>query len=269
MRRIITAMAVVLLFTAACGDDSGGNVFSDALGEQAGDSGDSGDGSSDDPGDDASSDDSDGDDSSGDDSSGDGFGAGSSSDFCRFNDAINTGMDDLDPLSMGPEDIQNAFRQIADNIDQAIGMAPGEIRSEVEILANGVEGFLEVLEEYDYDFFAIPEEMQDDPRLAAVNDPRYEEAIDRVNEFCGVEDEPDTDVGDVPEPPDDSGVMDETMRDITIQAMQAAFGWDEQLASCVVDELGLDDPTGAIDPSVFEDPNAEVCGQSVAELFGG
>jgi hypothetical protein len=58
------------------------------------------------------------------------------------------------------------------------------------------------------------------------------------------------------------------MRDLAIQSLQAVYGWDAALAECVVDELGLEDPANQ-DPSLYTDPTAEVCGQSLAELFGG
>lgn len=262
MRRILMTVAVVLLVAAACGGDDSGSL-ADAIDAQ--DSGSDG-GSSDDDSSDSSSDDAadDGGDDGGDDDEPGDFGAGSSSDFCNFNEDIESGLDDLDIFGE-VDGVRNAFAQLRDNIDQAVGLAPSEIRDDVALLSEGIEAFVEVLEDYDYDFFAIPE---DDPRLAALEDPQFDAASDRVNAFCGFDDTDDFDSsGDGDDVPD-LGIPDDEARAIVIQGLQTAFGWDAELASCVVDELGLDDPS-SIDSSVFGDPTAEVCGQSIAELFGG
>ena len=252
-------MAVLLLFAAACGDDSVSLADAIDAGNSASDlSGDSGLGGGDDDG---------GDDDAGGDDAGGYFGAGSNTNFCQFNEEINNGLDDVDFFAGEPDDVSAAFRQIRDNMARAVGLAPSEIRDEVALLSEGIKGLVELLEDYDYDMFAVPE---DDPRLAAVNDERYDEAVDRINDFCGFDDE---DLDDGNEPPvatatDDQDLPDDEMRAIVIQVLQTAFGWDADLASCVVDELGLDDPS-SIDPSVFGDPSGEVCGQSILELLGG
>ena len=59
------------------------------------------------------------------------------------------------------------------------------------------------------------------------------------------------------------------MRELIISTYQSIFGWDAALAECVVDELGIDDPSGTIDPEVFSDPDAQICGQSLTDLFSG
>lgn len=246
MRKLILAMAAVLLFAGACGDDD-----STSLSDLADSGDDGGSGGDTDSGDDVS------------------FGEGSDSDFCQFNDDINGGMEDVDVFG-DPDSIESAFEDVADTIDRAVAVAPGEIRDDVEYLAESVDGFIEFLAEYDYDLLSVPEDAQDDPRLAVGDDPAYDAALERVNAFCGVEeDEPSTDgFGD-----DDSDVPDQIpdiddgdMRDLVIQSLQTTFGWDDDLASCVVDELNLTDPE-SIDPSIFGDPNGEVCGHSFAELF--
>ena len=219
--------------------------------------------------DDGASDDGGSDDGGSDDGGGD-FGAGSNTDFCQFNEQVNSGIDDVDIFSGDPGDLEDAFGQVVDDIDRAVGLAPNAIKADIAILAEGFNGFVEVMADYDYDLFAVPE---DDPRLAALDDPRYEEAGNRVDAFCGIEDESeptgdgfDTG-GDDAEVPD-LGLPDDETRAIVIQGLQSAFGWDADLAACVVDELGLDDPS-SIDPSVFGDLSGEVCGQSILELFGG
>jgi hypothetical protein len=292
MHRIVMAIAVVLLFAAGCGDDSsgggrfetsasdsdGGDEDSGSSDDSSGDSADTGDsaatGDSADTGDSAATGD-----SADSGASSDGGGSdesagapGSGSEFCGLNADINDGLDGMN-LFGGPDSVEEAFRQIAENIDQATSRAPAEIRDDVQILSEGVAGFIEVLEEYEFNFLAIPDDaVATDPRLAAVEDPAYEAAADRVNAYCGFEDDSGA-TADEPGTTDDEGLPDfgdaGLDSDFLAQIYQEAFGWDAELATCVVEELGLSDPTGAIDPSVFADPNAEVCGRSLAELFGG
>jgi hypothetical protein len=255
MRKIIVTMAVVVLFAAACGDDS-----SSLTGEpEDADAGSVDDGSADDD--------------SADDGSED-MADGSGSDFCNFDAGIDEGMDSIDPSFSNPEEIEATFEQLMDDIDQAVDMAPDELRADVELLADGVSGLVEVLAEYDFNFLAIPESATDDPRMAALEDPAYEAASARIDAYCGFDDEPDAgetgsdDPGSEGDVDPDLGLPSDEMRDLAIQSLQAVYGWDAALAECVVDELGLEDPANQ-DPSLYTDPTAEVCGQSLAELFGG
>ena len=147
-------MAVLVLLASGCGDDSAatGDRFDTSAGADS-------DGGSDDGGGGGDSDGGSDDGGSDDDPGAGGLGDGSNSDFCNFSDNINSGLDDVDPLTMGPDDIESSFRQIADNIDRAAAIAPGEIRDDVQVLVDGVSGFMEVLGEYDYDMFSIPEDI--------------------------------------------------------------------------------------------------------------
>lgn len=252
MRKIFLAMAAVLLLASACGDDSsaGGGRFEAAAG---GDTASSGDG-------------------------GEAVGAGSGGDFCGLSADINDGLDAVNVFG-GPDSVEAAFRQIADNIDRATGQAPAELREDVQLLSEGVAGFIDVLEEYDYNFLAIPDDaVTTDPRLAAVESPEYEAASDRVNAYCGIEPDPGLDASDTEPPVDEPGADGGGVpdfgdagldSDFLVQIYQDAFGWDAELAACVVEELGLEDPTGAVDPSVFSDGGDGICGRTWDELFAG
>ncbi len=61
---------------------------------------------------------------------------------------------------------------------------------------------------------------------------------------------------------------DDTNTDLVVQAVAMAWGIDEELARCVVEELSLDDPA-AIDPAAVDDPTQEICGTSLVELMTG
>ena len=273
------AMAALLLIAAACGDDSGGALLGvDAQASSDGD--DDGltpppeDGDSDASGGSGDNDSgSSGGDGDGDSGGGDGgaTGEGAGSQFCQFINQIdedtNTVGDEIDTLE--PSQLGSMYADIQGYIDQAVTMAPGPIQDDVRYLATTFADFNELMAEYEYDVFAMfgDPSVEGDPRFEAFDSGEFDAASDRVNAFCGIEDETSGSSagdGDVPEVPGG-----DDMRAIIVSAYQEIFGWDEALANCVVDELGLDDPTGAIDPEVFSDLNAQICGQSVTELFGG
>lgn len=54
--------------------------------------------------------------------------------------------------------------------------------------------------------------------------------------------------------------------DAVVQVLTEAWGADEDLVRCVVEELSLDD-LAAIDPAAMDDPAKEVCGTSLLELM--
>jgi len=272
------AMAALLLFAAGCGDDSGGSPIGVGAQEDSDDGGltpppdDDDDGAAGGSGGDDNDSGSSGGDGNDDSGNGGATGEGASTQFCQFISQIDqetdTVGDEFDTLD--PSDLSDAYAGIQGYIDQAVTMAPGPIQDDVNYLASAFSGFNEILAEYDYDIFAMLSDpsVEADPRFQEFDSDEFDAADERVNNFCGIENVPsggsagsDGDVPDIP--------IDGEMREIIISTYQSIFGWDEALATCVVDELGLNDPTGAIDPEVFSDPNAQICGQSLTELFSG
>ncbi|MFQ5556536.1 MAG: hypothetical protein ACE5GB_03375 [Acidimicrobiales bacterium] len=241
MRRTAIVLTALAVLASACGDD--GSSLEDVL--------------------------SSGDDAVSSDSGADvGPGPGASTDFCRISDQINDRLDSVDTeiaAAIASGDLEAVAGYFDDSfglMQQAAAVAPGEIRDDVEVLVTGFRGMIDVLEEFDFDFTAIP---SDDPRISALDDPRFDEASDRLDAFCGIDSDEDeeTDGGTgLPGPQSDA------VRGAMVQALADSLGIDETLAGCLVDELGLDDPA-SIDPSVFGDLTQEVCGTTMGEIFGG
>ncbi len=169
---------------------------------------------------------------------------------------------------------------LKDTMDDIASSAPGEIRDDVNLLKDGFNDFLDVLADADFNIFAVDD---GDPRLAALDSPEFDAAGDRVNAYCGVDDDSDSgvDSGSDEDPGDDGGSGfpggDDESDDefdggvdanFMASILSQAYGIDEDTALCIVEELGLNDPT-AIDPTAFGDPQQEVCGTTLMEIFAG
>lgn len=114
-------------------------------------------------------------------------GSGSSTDFCMFIEEYAENAD-LSPLGMSVAEFEETFRGNLAAIEQAAQLAPPEIAGDVSLFATAFGGFVELLEENNFNFLAIGEAALDDPRLAALEDPELEAAGDRIEDFCGFED---------------------------------------------------------------------------------
>lgn len=156
-------------------------------------------------GDDDSSD-SDGASDSGSSSSSGGSSSGGSKDnFCtpEYADAVFEG---FDPLS-DTDDLEDAIKEMNSLLGRWADDAPSEIRSDVRIIVDAMEGFFEILEENDFDFMAMALSADpDDPRLASLDSAEFVAATDRLNEYCGYEDiDTGSSIGSATAPSDDGG----------------------------------------------------------------
>ncbi len=222
----------------------------------------------------------------------DGGGTQSAAGFCDRNNQIEASLDGIDAefeAAFGEGDFSGLgeyFGEALDLMRGSLGSAPSEIRDDVGTLIAGFETFVEVMEDYDYNLFAIPE---DEPRLAALDDPEFDAASDRISAYCGVDDDDSdggTDVGTDDDTSDgtpvddggaggdddsddpDVGFDEDQMTDLVAQGLATSFGIDIDLARCIVAEAGLTDPE-SIDPSVFGDLSTPICGTTMGEILTG
>lgn len=215
-----------------------------------------------------------------------GFG---SDDFCDSNEQIEARLDGMDAefesaIASGDfSGLDAYFGEALELMREAAGNAPAEIRADIDTLVTVFEAFVAVLDDYDYNFFQIPE---DEPRLAAFDNPEYEAASDRVDAYCGVDTatgaesdggsgadldetpEPDPDPVDAPAPGDEIEFGDDQISELVAEALAQSFNIDVDLARCIVEEAGLSTP-GAIDPSAFEDLSAPICGTTWGAILSG
>lgn len=109
---------------------------------------------------------------------------GSNSDFCSP-DRADAVFNNLDFTSLDMGNLQEQFEEMDDILEDWADDAPGEIRDDVNTLVDGMRGLIEVLEEYDYNFIAVGTNAANDPRFLALDDPKFQEASDRIADYCG------------------------------------------------------------------------------------
>ncbi len=106
--------------------------------------------------------------------------------FCRFVLEYDEAVD-VQPLGFSPQEVEDWITRAVGAIDDAVRLAPDEIKADVELFAEAYRGFVDLLAEYDYNFLAIGEQAQDDPRILALEDPELELAGDRIGAYCGID----------------------------------------------------------------------------------
>lgn len=177
MRRLGLLIAVFALgLVIACGggdddggdDDNGGNGGGNNEPTATASSGDS----NNDNDDDGDNDDGDNDNNSGD---------GSNSDFCSA-DNLDSVFDSTHFTNFG--DLKSEFEKLDDALDALQDNAPNDIEDDVDTVVDTLRGLIELLEENDYNFVALAS-AQDDPRLLALDSDEFNEASDRVGDYCG------------------------------------------------------------------------------------
>lgn len=124
----------------------------------------------------------------------------SSDEFCQF--VITVAADsDFTPLGLSPQELEEAFTGNLDAINQAASLAPDEIRSDVLLFATAYGGFVELLAENGFNFLALANLDESDPRLVALDDPELIAAGERIEQYCGI----DNFIATPPAPPSDPG----------------------------------------------------------------
>ncbi|MDJ0961557.1 MAG: hypothetical protein QNJ88_12940 [Acidimicrobiia bacterium] len=114
--------------------------------------------------------------------------ANTDDEFCAFIAAYANEVEtEFNIMSMSAAEIEAFFNDSLDAINQAEGLAPDDIRADVALFATAYGGFVEFLAENNFNFLAIAGTALDDPRLVALEDPALEEAGDRIEAYCGIE----------------------------------------------------------------------------------
>ncbi len=119
--------------------------------------------------------------------SGDGGGGGGgaqSGEFCAP-DSVEDIFDGLDFVTATSTNLEDQAGVVREALARWSDGAPSEIRDDVEVLAGAVSGLYELLEEYEFDFFALGQEAADDPRLEALSSASFETAAANIESYCG------------------------------------------------------------------------------------
>ncbi|MEO1060133.1 MAG: hypothetical protein AAFZ07_01855 [Actinomycetota bacterium] len=168
-------------------------------------------------------------------------GADPSSEWCQLAADVQNQLDavEADPFAFFSEE---GITTITAALDQAVQVAPAEIRSDVATSRDSFAEIAAVLERYDYDLLSIPEE-----ELTAIDPTASEVAADRIEAYneqvCGIES--DSGGVDAAPPADDTsdpapslGDSDAAV-DLFVQGLTDSLPITEEQARCLAEELDL------------------------------
>ena len=148
-------------------------------------------------------------------------GSGSSSDFCVTAAEVEDTDIGLSTFNATPAEIEATINELIGFLDQAVALAPDEIADDVAVLRQVFVDFADLLAEYEYDFFRIAAEAENDPRFLAFDTDAIEQASNNIAAYCGFEIDPDSGSSEVPAPPPDDvpDVMTEGFPDTFPEAL--------------------------------------------------
>jgi hypothetical protein len=115
-----------------------------------------------------------------------GAGEGSTTEFCSFIADVDESQRILDD-AFDPDSFREAMAATISGMQRASDLAPSEIEDDVEFVLSRFLGFVELLEEHDYNVMALATEATIDPRLSDMESPDFEAAVSRIGDFCGLD----------------------------------------------------------------------------------
>jgi hypothetical protein len=95
----------------------------------------------------------------------------------------------VDPTSLltgdpaDPASVEDAFGRLVTVLRGLEAVAPDEVRADAQLVAGGIAALDEALAQVGYDFDALAASATRDEVLAAVNDPAFTEAGDRLGAY--------------------------------------------------------------------------------------
>lgn len=108
-------------------------------------------------------------------------GEGEGTDFCGSLDADMAASEDVDVFDF--EAFEERSRESLATIEELRDSVPSELEDSYEILLEANREWLAVLEEYDWDILAIPE---DEPRMLAMSSDEMLGAAEAIIDYCGL-----------------------------------------------------------------------------------
>jgi hypothetical protein len=89
----------------------------------------------------------------------------------------------LDEPSRSPQDIEAAYTHLLDVLDRAAAAAPPELQADTGLLYEGISALDEALRAVGYDYEALASSPEGPSVSAAVNDPAFAVAGDRIQAY--------------------------------------------------------------------------------------
>jgi hypothetical protein len=112
-------------------------------------------------------------------------GDGSASKFCGL-ESKYSGLDSTLTPGTDAATIRKSLEQAKDALDEAVDVAPGEIKADVKVIADAYSPFIEALAKADFDFTKVNPQ---DPAFANIQKPEVAAAGERIETWtkanCG------------------------------------------------------------------------------------
>jgi hypothetical protein len=110
------------------------------------------------------------------------FSGSAASPFCAVlkDAALDT---TLDAPSETPEEMEAAYTHLLDQLERADAAAPRELQADTALLVTGITELDEALRAVGYDYDALSASPQGPAVVAAVNDPQFGVAGDRIQAY--------------------------------------------------------------------------------------
>lgn len=96
---------------------------------------------------------------------------------------------DVDPAQLlagdpaDPASVEAGFRRLVGVLHDALALSPPEIEADLALVSSGIDALDATLAEVDYDFDALAASGQSEALAAAVNDPAFSIAGDRLGAY--------------------------------------------------------------------------------------
>jgi hypothetical protein len=222
-----------------------------------------------------------------------GGGGGSASDFCDVVEDAQADFAEFEEFDgSDTSNLEETFTQAGEAFEELADSAPSEIEDDMKVLNEAMQDFLQVLEDADWDVFALAADEDAAAKLEALSSEDFETASDNVAQFakdeCGVDleggsgdsgdsgddsEEPSDDTAAADEPSDDTAASDVPVDDDLVDQLasvyEETFGLSSDKATCLAEAIlgGGGDLEDASDPSAFMDL-LDDCDISIDELGG-
>jgi hypothetical protein len=100
-----------------------------------------------------------------------------SEEFCRFITTFTEGSQNVSPTA-SPAELEASFREALTAIDQAVSVAPGEIKTDVESIANTFEGVVTAVSTAEFNLDRV-----DASALAALQSEGFLDSVTRLQAY--------------------------------------------------------------------------------------
>ena len=107
-----------------------------------------------------------------------------SAEYCRLSRSFGDALDKLGQPG-SPDELRAYYRQVADSVQQSVKVAPPEIKSDVQVIADTLTALVNALDKINFDTNRIRELPASLINQVQQADASFSRAADYEHQFCG------------------------------------------------------------------------------------